>query len=264
MQRRFDLLRCLALLVLGVISAAVTQNGAFAQDGTAELDARAHDAYRAGDFDSAFTVWSRALEAATDAPDGERGRLVYNLGNAAYRAGRTLESVGWYTAALRLLPGDSDVWANLELARAEAELDPADRGDLTDTFKRIVTSTTRAQSQWLALGGLALLAICLAGEAFVGGYVWRRLSLGAVVLFGFTSLPWVWDLMHGGGRPLMVVETRSTPARAEPRADAKRLFDLSSGTIVEHLDELPGWVKIDTDGDGEVWVKAGTVFELAR
>ncbi|MCP3919241.1 MAG: tetratricopeptide repeat protein [bacterium] len=235
-----------------------------AQEPVQALDARANDAYRAGDFDSAFTLWNRALAESADQPEAERGRLAYNAGNAAYRAGRTLEAVAWYTAALRLLPGDADGWANLELARTEAELEPADRGDLTDTFKRLVSSTTRAEAEWLALAGMVLLAVCLAGEALRGGMLWRRLSLGALVLFGFLALPWIWSAVHSGSRPMMVVETRSTPARSEPRADAKRLFDIPAGSEVEHLDELPGWVKIDAGEDRLVWVREGTVFDLAR
>lgn len=242
--------------------------GAFAQESKppqspAALDQRACAEYREGDFDSAFTMWSLALESASDAHDAERGRYCYNLGNAAYRAGRTLESVAWYTAALRLSPGDSDAWANLELARAESELEPADRGDLKDTVERLVSSTTQAESEWLAFGSLMVLALCLAGEALRGSLVWRRLSLVALLGVGLSSVPLLWNLAHSGGDPLMVTESRGAQARAEPRADAKRLFDIAGGTQLERLDALPGWVRVDAE-EGEVWVRSGTVFELAR
>ncbi len=102
------------------------------------IDAEAVAAYRAGDLDTARSLWLELLEAEPRVVRGaERGRVLFNLGNLALRAQADLEAVGWYTASLRLRPRDADTWANLEFARLGTGLEPADRGDLKDTLARL-------------------------------------------------------------------------------------------------------------------------------
>ena len=221
----------------------------------------AASAYRAGDYDTARSLW--LAELSEGAAPRERARLSYNLGNVAFRSGDTAEAIGWYTASLALAPRDADAWANLELARAEAGLEPADRGDLASTVQRVATSMTLAESEWLLFATLGLFAFCLAGEALRGSATWRRLSLLAFLMCGLVAIPWTWNLVRSGRHPMLVVAD-ATAARSEPRPDAKRLEELTLGTEVEKLDELPGWIQV-RDPDGErVWVRDNAVFDLAR
>lgn len=219
-------------------------------------------AYRRGDYETASAIWQRELQEARD--PGEKARLAYDLGNAAYRAGRVLEAVGWYTVALRHAPRDGAVWANLELARAEAGLEPADRGDLAATSRRVVSSLTLAESEWFVLGSLALLAGCLAAEAFLGGRLARRAALAAVAVTSLALVPWGWNLVATGARPALVVAADGTPARSEPRPDGTRLFELEAGARVERLDALPGWVEVAGEDGRPVWVAEGALFDLVR
>jgi len=218
-------------------------------------------AYRAGDYDTAQVTWLAALQTADSR--AERARLAYNLGNTAFRAGNVPEAVGWYTSSLALVPRDADAWASLELARTEAGLEPADRGDLTATLRRVVTSVTLAESEWLVLWSLVLLALCLAGEALRGGAAWRRSALAALALCAVVSIPWGWNLLRDGRRPMLVV-AEGTAARSEPRPDAKRLRDLDVGSEVERLDDLPGWTQVRDDRGERLWVRTHALFDLVR
>ncbi len=218
-------------------------------------------AYRAGRYDTAQTLWHDELRAAQASP--ERARLAYNIGNAAYRQGHVQEAVGWYTAALRLTPRDPDVWANLELARTESGLEPADRGDLAATTKRLVAALTLAEAEWLVIGLMLVLAACLGGEALRGGKLWSRLALGALLLVALALAPLAWNSVHAGGQPMMVISKRAVPARTEPRPDAKRITELAPGLELERLDALPGWVKVAAPGGLELWVRDAAVFDLS-
>src|SRR5580765_6166138 len=71
------------------------------------------EAFRAGDHRAASSLWRGLLDERGTELDP--GLLCYDLGNAAFRAGRVLEAVGWYTAALRFDPRNQAGWANLEL-----------------------------------------------------------------------------------------------------------------------------------------------------
>ena len=169
----------------------------------AARDRLATKAYRAGDHVTAAALWQEALGLARtqELGDAERGRLLYNLGNAAYRQGDLLVAVAWYTAALRLTPRNPDLWANLELARSEVDLEPADRGDLAATLNRLLSSLTRPEAEWLVALALAVLALALGGEATRGGRLWRRLATGALGVTLLSSAPLFWHLAGEGTHP---------------------------------------------------------------
>lgn len=248
------------MVVLQVALSLVLALGTPVPDTDAAAD-HGVQAYRAGDWALAQAEWRSAL-AATEVP-AERARLAYDLGNAAFRMGETLHAVAWYTTALRLSPRDSDAWANLELARSEAGLEPADRGDLTDTLERLVSSMTLIESEWAVLLCLALFALCLAGEALRGGVVWRRLCLCAAGLVLLLCVPWCWNLAREDADVWMVVSERPAAARSEPRPDATRLTELLPGSVYERLDQLPGWVQVSGEERVAVWVRDHALFDLS-
>lgn len=249
------LLACVALFSSSVAADSTEPTSAV------DTASQAVDAYRSGDYETAHSIWLGELDLSK--PHKERARLAYNLGNAAFRSGDVAEAIGWYTASLRLHPRDADVWANLELARSDAGLEPADRGDLAATLERVFTSLTQAESEWLLFAALCLWVACLAGEALRGGSGWRRGALLAFLLVLLCAVPWVWRSIESSGHPMLVVG-EAPAARSEPRPDAKRLKELALGSEVQRLDELPGWIQV-RDPEGErVWVRDRALFDLVR
>lgn len=229
------------------------------------VDRAAIEAYRAGDLASASSLWLQVLESDSPRVEGaERGRVLYDLGNVAARQGDWLEAVGWYTASLHLRPRDADTWANLEHARLSAELDPADRGDLVHTLKRLLSAPTRGESEWIALLALLPLAVCLGGEALRGGVLWRRGAWTALAFALLCSAPWVYGMATAGGDPMLVVAKQGAPVRSEPRNDAASIGRADAGVEVERVDELPGWVRVELADGTKGWTRAETVFALKR
>ncbi|MBL8858927.1 MAG: tetratricopeptide repeat protein [Planctomycetes bacterium] len=228
-------------------------------------DAAAIAAYRRGDMATARTEWTALLDADGRAPQGaERARILYDLGNVSFREGRTLEAVAWYTASLRLRPRDADTWANLEEARSRSKLEPAYRGDLSSTLKRVVRSLTGAEAGWLALSGLLLLAAALAFEAVRGGRYARWTAVLAALTACVMCIPWLDHSVRDGSQTLMVIQPDGASVRSEPRASAAVTSELSAAAVVEHVDELPDWTKVRLEGGLEGWVQKRSVFPLAR
>ena len=228
----------------------------------AEAFERGVDAYRRGAHAEADTLWRACLEE--ELTDAERARVAYDLGNAAWRRERVLEAVGWYSVSLRLEPRAADVWHNLELARAAAGLDPADRGDLRSTVKRLLVSLRPHERRLLVLFALVPLALALAAEAFLGGRLWRRLGQGAALLVLLAALPWVHGRMTGDGDPLLVVRAPSVALRSEPRRALAPIGELRAGDEVERVDALPGWVRVEQPDGTRGWVQEEAVFPLGR
>ena len=69
--------------------------------------------YQDGDFDGALERYARILD------DGlESGELYYNIGNTYFKLNELGPAILYYERARRLMPGDDDLVANLELARS--------------------------------------------------------------------------------------------------------------------------------------------------
>lgn len=252
------------LILLALLPLAASARAAQAPDTGGDPFALGVEAYRAGDHASATSLWLRALETAR-APE-DRARVLYDLGNAAWRAGDRIAAIAWYTACVRVAPRHADAWANLEYARAEASLEPADRGDLGSTLRRLVTSLTAAESARLLLAALLLLAVPLAGEALRGGRAWRWASVAGALVVLVCAVPWAWHgtdrFAPGGADPVMVVADAPLALRSEPRADLPSLTAVQPATILERLDALPGWIRVETEDGLRGWLPESALQSL--
>jgi tetratricopeptide (TPR) repeat protein len=253
------ILRTLALVMIVAVAGT-----AHARDRSND-EAAAQAAYRAGDFASATSSWRAVLESEENAASpSERARVLYNLGNTAFRAGRTLEAVGWYTASLRLRPRDAETWHNLEYARNAAKLEPADRGDLSATLNRLFSSLTLAESEWLVIAVVLAWAGVLAMEALRGGRLWRNLSFVGAFLVAASFVPWAFSLSRASADTLLAIQDGKLGVKSEPRADAAVIAEANAGDELERLDTLPDWTKVEL-ADGTVgWVEGRSVFALER
>ncbi len=237
---------------------------------------QAVDAYRKGDLASARTLWMQALgrggaKASDDSSgaelgDGEKARVLYDLGNVAFRDKQVLEAVGWYTASLRLRPRDADTWANLEHARREAGLEPADRGDLSSTLSRVLGALTPSESEHLALGGVLVFALTLLAEAWFGNRAARRGAFaGALVMLALCA-PYASHVLRAEHDPLLSIAPKEKPLSvlSEPRADAALIAEVPPGETLERLDELPDWTRVELGNGVQGWTRTSGVFALKR
>lgn len=253
-------MRAWLLLVLALCAFAPRTTAA--DDEARTRYAQGVQAYREGDAATAANVWRRLYAAG--APGLDPAALACNLGNAAYRLGRPLEAALWFEAGVRYAPRDADAWANLELAREKAGLDPADRGDLSDTLSRLVHALTLAEAE-RALFVLALLfAGALAARAWWGGVGLRRASW---ILAGATLLacvPWAAGLRRASEPDWAVVEPGGVELHSEPRPDAPRVGRIEPGTRVGRVDALPGWVRVSSGASLSGWLRESAVRDFGH
>ncbi len=229
----------------------------------AQLDTEFEDgvvAYRRGDWESARALWSELADEPLSRDD--RAVLYYDLGNAAFRSGRVTEAVAWYTSSVAWKPRNSDAWSNLEFARRQSNVEPADRGDLSSTIVRLLTSLDYDEAKWLLLASLLPLLLALTGEALRGGALWRRLSFLALVAMIVAAAPLVWQLANRPRSPYMILEQPGAALRSEPRADATSIAQAETATVARGIDRVPGWVRLETIAGERGWVPADSVLEL--
>lgn len=217
-------------------------------------------AYRDGDYETAANLWMQLWSEGADGVD--LAALCYDLGNVTYRLDRPLEAAGWYAAAVRLAPRNADLWANLELARERARLDPADRGDLLATGRRLLEALTLAEAEWLVLLMALALALALVLDAVVGGSAARRAVWVVATLLALSLLPWGWRLATEGEDPHFVIAAGGLPVRSEPRASSAEIGRLEAGETVEAGDGIPGWLRVRSDAGLDGWVAEASLLRL--
>lgn len=126
----------------------------------AEGLAAAAQAFEAGDYDRAITLYEAAIA------DGRKsGHLYYNLGIAYYRKERLGDAMAAFLGARRLLPRDPDVKANLRFVTAKIR-DKLEIEQPTSGFRALTfwtAATTPRELGWVfaVTGVLAGLGVAL-------------------------------------------------------------------------------------------------------
>lgn len=224
---------------------------------------QATEAWRRGDALSSTSMWTSQLEDPATS-DLERARLCHNLGNAAFRRQDPLEAVAWYTASLRLDGRRNETHANLEYARSECDLEPADDGSLGATFTRLLQWLGPSGTAWCALLGVVGLLVCLLGEALRGGFAWRVAALVAVCLQPLFWAPKVVELTSEQPSAWMVVSASGVRGYAEPGMDSNRVAAYVGGDVLLRHDAVGDHVLVSLPGERRAWVRADTLFDLDR
>lgn len=215
--------------------------------------------FRSGEVKGARERWTEALESG-EASRPERARLAYNLGVAAQAEDDPLAAASWYESALRLAPRMPEARQNRELARADAGLGPAHGDGMTAGAARFASLFTRPEAEWFALCGALLFGLAGVLEALRGRSMRKGIWI-SLLLQPFFFGPLLWHLAGGADSMHMVIEPRPTALYALPDFGGGKVGTLDPGEKVVVLDELPGWFKVDAEGEGR-WVQRGKLQRL--
>lgn len=190
--------------------------------------------YDEGQFEAAAVIFTRLAAEHPRNPE-----VLYNLGNAHFRAGDYPQAIFAYERALVLDRRLSDAQENLALARqlALGELPSIDTDENTAT--RIVNGLlTIGNAEQVALACLLLYyaATLLAGAGFwVADKQQRnRLWLGAGVCVGLL-IPGIGSFalqVSDSGTKHGILLSEEVELRSEPRNDAESLFRIDGGVKV--------------------------------
>ena len=251
-------------IVSAVIAACVIASPAF---GALELAAQVefyqegNQRYQEGDFENALTSYLRLVEAGF-----ESGEVYYNIGNTYFKLGDVAQSILYYERARRLLPGDEDVQANLDLARSLTvdEIQPLPRFWLfsfvewwVDLLPRTLLIAVVAAS-YLAGIGIVLLLILKRGAPVAA---WgRRIALASGVVFLVLGLNLaVREFEVGRSQEAVVLEPQVDVMSAPLDDEALTIFTVHEGTKVR-IDRLSEeWAEVALE-DGRVgWVPVGVL-----
>jgi len=197
------------------------------------------------------------------------GYVLYNLGNARFRAGEFGGAIAAYRRAADFLPRHAATRRNLALARDTA---PGGRQGIVAEphpaaaaffFWHYGLSLAEAE-KLAAFFFLALLGL-LAARLFAGPPLRRRLRPAAIACGALAlamALSSTAKLAWSSEKDAVVVASEAR-VRSEPAGRAVELFILREGAEVRVLGRSGAWSRVLAGADRRGWVESETIERLA-
>ncbi len=214
-----------------------------ASDSPEALWSQANQAYQDGRYEDALTLYEDLLLSGVD-----NGKLHYNLGNAYQKTGHLGRAILHYSRAQKLLPGDPDVKANLEIAN-QMRVDPQIDEENEEFTQSLQTLSWRIG--YRSIFFLALAFLCVAGLASLilvlrpatGKWLGYVLVVGGVLGLLFMGGAF---LQHNQmtRKDFAVVVTRQVDVLSGPSTKESVSFTIHEGIRCKILDRTEGWYRI--------------------
>ena len=213
-------------------------------------------AYIKEDYTTAIAVYESLL------PKGEAAEIYYNLGNSYYKKNEIAKAILNYERALLLEPGNSDIRANLEIARSKT----VDKVEVVPDvfFISWIKSLTNSLSidSWAMVGIISFILFIIALYFFIFSKQVLRKKIGFVCAIIFLVITIGANLFafrqkkQLENRSEAIVMKPSITVRSTPSADGTSLFILHEGHKVGIKDNsMKDWKEIRLEDDKVGWVQ---------
>jgi len=242
-------IRFIILLIAFVFAGKI-----FAVD-TASDFAAANKFYAEGKFADAATAYESILKTGAVSAN-----LLFNDGNAEFKAGNLGKAIAAFRRAELLAPRDSDVRANLDFARKQVQGATVSESVWRNWLGQLTLN------EWAILAAIAFwltfilftakqirpaLAPKLRGASFV---------LIALTIF-FGAATGLQAAEHFSNQSAVVISNDAV-AKSGPFDDAQNAFAVHDGAELSILDHHDNWVQVD-DGSGKIgWLQTKQVEVL--
>lgn len=198
--------------------------------------------------------------------NGEAADVYYNLGNSYYKIGEIAKAVLNYERALLLQPGNGDIRANLEVARAKTidKVEPVPEVFFVSWIKSLTNSmSVDAWATW-GIVSFILLIIALYFFIFSKQIMLKKIGfISGIILLIVTVCSNLFASQqkeHLVNRSEAIVMNPSVTVRSTPSESGTSLFILHEGRKVSVKDNsMKEWKEIRLE-DGKVgWVPASAI-----
>lgn len=222
--------------------------------------AEGDSAYIKNDFASAIQIYESLLQ------QGEAPEIYYNLGNCYYKTDDIARAILNYARALLLSPGNTDIRANLEIARSKTidKVTPVPEIFFITWIKSLVNS--QSSDAWARTGivSFLLLLVSLAIFFFTQHIKWKKIGFSAAILFLIVTV--LSNLFASQQKSYLtnrndaIILSPSVTVRSTPSESGTSLFVLHEGRKVEIKDNsMREWKEIRLE-DGKVgWVPSSSI-----
>ncbi len=226
----------------------------FASDIVGNFSA-ANQFYAAGKYAEAAKAYEAILNSGAASPN-----LLFNDGNAEFKAGNLGRAIAAYRRATLLAPRDADARANLQFARNQVQGSTFQGGHLENLLGTLTLNEWTALAMiafWLAFILFAVMQLRPALKNILRGFA--RATAAAAILFCVCLAA---AAAFHSSRTVAVVVLPDAVTRSGPFDDAQNAFAVHDGAELAVLDQRNGWVQV-SDGNGRTgWMQSKQVEVL--
>ena len=206
--------------------------------------------YETGQFAEAATLYRAG------STNGVSANLLFNLGNAHFKAGRFGQAMAAYHRSLRLDPRNPETRANLRFASEQANTQPP-----PTLLQRWLRRLSLGEWTALASGALTLLLLLLTARqlkpgAFAGKPLWVRLpaagALATALLLALAASDYFLD-------ERAFVSTAKAVVRNGPLEESPESFKAPDGTELRVRDRKGEFLEIETALGQKGWIHTSDV-----
>ena len=207
--------------------------------------------YETGRFAEAAALYRVA------ATNGVSATLLFNLGNAHFKAGQLGQAMAAYQRSLRLDPRNPETRANLRFAREQANTQPPPLSLRQRWMRRLSIGEWTA----LAAGALTLLLLLLTARqlkprAFAGKPLWIRFTTAGALAGTFLLAMAAVD-QFSDSRAFVI--TAKAVVRNGPLEESPESFKAPDGTELRVHDRKGEFLEIETALGHKGWIHTSDV-----
>ena len=256
-NRKKHFVSALSIIVFTLFLPVISQ----AREDAGAVFRKANAYYQQEKYEEAITEYKKILDSGQ-----ESGNLYYNIGNSYMKSGDLGRAVLNYKRAERLMPGDSDLAANLKYAGSvmhQSAFVQEKNGVIAGLLSRLsrgrsVDGLTRwVLALYMCLFATGVLAVLLKSA--------RRAAVRAIFVFGALFLISAASLIikiNYENEAIAIVLAGQEEAKFEPFENATTHFSVYQGQAAVIIKKEGGWVLIRRNDGKSGWVKADTVEKL--
>lgn len=239
---------------LSILLAVVCAGKILATDVTADF-ASANKLYAEGKFAEATTTYDAILKTGAQSP-----ALLFNAGNAAFKAGHLGKAIAAYRQAELLTPRDMELRANLAFVRNQvqgATLRESRWRNWVNTLTLNEGATLTAIIFW---GMFTLFAIRQIKPALAPKL--QTVTRLAVALTLFSGAVLALQATNRFNASIAVVTSAEAVARSGPFDEAQSVFSARDGAELKILDRHDNWVQVVNNAGKIGWLNQKQVAVL--
>lgn len=215
----------------------------------------ANKLYAEGKFSDAANFYEKILDSGAVSPN-----LLFNDGNAEFKAGNLGKAIAAYRRAELLAPRDSEIRANLDFARKQVQGTTVSESAWRNWLGQLTLNEwaiLAAIAFWLTFVLLAAKQICPALAPKLRGATFILISL--TILFGAaTGL----QATEHFSKQSAVVISNDAVTKSGPFDDAQNAFAVHDGAELSVLDRHENWIQV-AEGAGKIgWLQLKQVEVL--
>ncbi len=239
------------IILLGALLFAGT---IFAADAPTDF-AAANKLYAEGKFPAAAAAYETILQTGAQSP-----ALLFNCGNAEFKAGNVGKAIAAFQRAELLAPRDAEIRANLDFVRNQVQ--GATRRE--NHWQNWLGTLTLNEWTGLAVGAFWSTFILLAAKQLRPALAPRlknaTLTLLVLTIFSGAILA-VQTMNHFSSSTAVVIAAEAT-ARSGPFDDAQNAFTTHNGAELSVLGRHDGWVQVADATGKNGWMSVKQVAIL--